>query len=84
MMVHLHRRAVELAVRRFRSCHLDAQAASTEHEVEGEPSQYLWQPWREVERALLQAQATESRDQRRPGPFLVQWQVLGMCASLGL
>src|SRR5438045_9031388 len=49
VMVHLQRRAVEQAVRRFRGCHLDAQAAATEHKVEGEPFQRVWQPRREPE-----------------------------------
>ena len=67
MMVHLQRRAVEQAVRRFCRCHLDTQAAATEHEVEGEPSQRLWQPWREAEFAMVHAHATEPCHHRHPG-----------------
>ena len=36
-MAHLQRRTIEKAVRRFHGCHFDAQAATTEHKVEGEP-----------------------------------------------
>lgn len=67
VMVHLQRRAFEQAVRRFCCCHLDAQAAATIHEVEGEPFQCVGQPGCEPERALLQAHATEPRDKRHPG-----------------
>ena len=38
MMAHLQRRAVEQAIRRFRCCHLNAQAGASEHEMEGEPA----------------------------------------------
>ena len=67
-MVHLQRRAVEQSVRRFRRCHLDTQAAASEQEVEGEPSNRIRQARREAGRGVLQAHATEPRDQRRPGP----------------
>ena len=67
-MAHLQRRAVERAVRRLLRRHLDTQAAAAVQEVEGEPHQRLWQPWREAEQAVLQAHATEPRDERRPGP----------------
>ena len=67
-MAHPQRRTVESALRRFRRCHLDTQTAAAEQEVEGEPSQCLWQPWREAEQAVLQAQAAGPRDERRPGP----------------
>src|SRR5690242_17651470 len=66
-MVHLQRLAVEQAVCRFRRSHLDAQAPALEQDVEGKPSERLWQPWREGERAVLPTQATEPGDQRRPG-----------------
>jgi len=66
MMAHLQWRAVEQTVRRFCRSHLDAQAAAAEQEVEGEPSQRVWQPWREAERAVFHAHTTEPRDQRRP------------------
>ena len=60
--------AIEKAIRRFRRSYLDAQATATEQEVEGESFQGVWQPWREGERAVLQAHAAEPRDQCRPGP----------------
>src|SRR6266851_6212515 len=49
VMAYLQRRALEQAVRRFRRCDLDTQAASAEQEVEGKASQRTGQPWREGE-----------------------------------
>jgi hypothetical protein len=62
MMPYLQRRTIEKVVRRFCRCHLDAQAATAEVDVESESSDPFWQSRCEGERSAMRTQTTEARD----------------------